>query len=60
MIAPAEQRSAQDCLSNGSNGQTKQDLLMQHHQLCKQVQLYKSLVTSVLLYGCETCTLRAD
>ena len=27
----------QDCHSNGSNGQTKQDLAVQHHQLCKQV-----------------------
>ena len=30
--------SHQDCLTNGSNGQTKQDLVVQHHQLCKQVQ----------------------
>ena len=28
-----------NCLSNGSNGQTKQDLVMQHHQLHKQVQV---------------------
>ena len=28
----------QDCLGNGSNGQTKQDLAVQHHQLLKQVQ----------------------
>ena len=28
----------QDCLSNGSNRQTKQDLAMQYHQLCKHVQ----------------------
>ena len=27
---------------------------------CKQVQLYKSLVTVILLYGCETWTLLAD
>ena len=31
-------RLHQDCLSNGSNGQTKQDLAAQHHQLGKQVQ----------------------
>ena len=30
----------QDCLSsNGSHGQTKQDLAVQHHKLHKQVQL---------------------
>ena len=29
----------QDCLSNGRNGQTKQDLAVQHHQLRKQVQV---------------------
>ena len=28
----------QDCLNNSSNGQTKEDLLVQHYQLCKQVQ----------------------
>ena len=28
----------QDCLSNDSNTQTKQDLAVQHHQFCKQVQ----------------------
>ena len=28
----------QHCLSNGSNGQTKQDLVVQHHQLRRQVQ----------------------
>ena len=27
-----------DCFSNGSSGQTKQDLVVQHHQHCKQVQ----------------------
>ena len=27
----------QDCLGNGSNGQTEQDLAVLHHQLCKQV-----------------------
>ena len=29
----------QDCLSIGSNDQAKQDLIVQHHQLCKQVQV---------------------
>ena len=47
----------QDCLSNGSNGQTKQDLAVQHHQLCEQVQAQQFLVTSIPLYGCETWTL---
>ena len=28
----------QDCLSSDSNGQTKQDLAVQHRQLCKHVQ----------------------
>ena len=28
----------QNCLSNGSNDQTKEDLAVQHHQLRKQVQ----------------------
>ena len=28
----------QDCLSNGSSGQTNQDQAVQHHQLHKQVQ----------------------
>ena len=39
----------QDYLSNGSNGQTKQDLAMQHHQLCKQVQ--------ALQVSCHLCCL---
>ena len=42
-----------------SNGQTKQDLVMQHHQLASKFKLYKSLVTSIL-YGCEAWTLLAD
>ena len=33
----------QDCLSNGSNGQAKQDLVLQHHQLCQQVQALQVL-----------------
>ena len=38
-----------------------QDLAKQHHQLRKQVQVkYKSLVTHILLSGCETWTLLAD
>ena len=28
----------QDCLTNGSNGQTQQDTAVQHHQLRKRVQ----------------------
>ena len=28
----------QNCFSNGSNSQTKQDLVVQHHQLYKQIQ----------------------
>ena len=35
----------QDCLSSGSNGKTKQDLAVEHHELHKYVQAgYKSLV----------------
>ena len=35
---------------------------MQYHQLCKQVQVlqYKSLITSILLYVCDTWTLLSD
>ena len=33
----AEVRIRMDFLSSGSNGQTQQDLAVQHHQLCKQV-----------------------
>ena len=33
----------QDCLSNGSNGQTNLDLVVQHHQLHKQVQALQVL-----------------
>ena len=44
----------QDYLNNGSNGQTKQDLVVQHHQLCKQVQAVQVSCTSILTYGCET------
>ena len=53
----------QDCLSNGSNDQTKQDLSVQHHQLHKQVQALQvscHLHPGTLLYGCETWTLLAD
>ena len=39
-MAPAQHSRSphNDCLSNGSNGQTKQDLAAQHYQLRKQVQ----------------------
>ena len=37
-MAHGQQKSASGFLSDGSNGQTKQDLAAQHHQLCKQVQ----------------------
>ena len=33
----------QDCLSNASNGQNKQDLAVQYHQLRKQVQALQVL-----------------
>ena len=32
MMAPTQQIPHQDCLSNGSNGQTKEDLAVQRHQ----------------------------
>ena len=38
----------------------KQDIAVQHHQFASKFKLYKSLVTSVLLYGCETWSLLAD
>ena len=41
----------QDCLSNGSNSQTKQDLAVQHHQLRKQVQGLQVSCHSILIYG---------
>ena len=47
----------QDCFSNGSNGQIKQDMAVQHHQLCKQVQ---AVQVSCHLCGRETWTLLAD
>ena len=50
----------QDCLSNGGNGQTEQDLAVQHYQLRNKFKLNKSLVTSILRYGCDTRTLLAD
>ena len=36
-------------------------MVVQHHQLCKQVQTLQlwSLVTAILLNGCETWTLLA-
>ena len=45
-----------DRLSDGSNGQIKQGLAKQHN---RKFKLYKSLVTSILLYGCESLTLLA-
>ena len=50
----------QDCLSNGSDGQFKRNLSEQHHQLQEQAQVYTSLVTSILFYGCETWSLLAE
>ena len=46
----------QDCLSNG---QTRQDLAVQHHQFTIKFKLFKSLITYILLYDCETWTLLA-
>ena len=50
---------SQDCLSNG---QTKQNMEVQHHQLCKQVQVLQVFchLHPPLVYGCETWTLLAD
>ena len=47
----------QNCLSNG---QTKQDLVVNAISFANKFKLYKSLVNSILLYGCETWTLLAD
>ena len=49
-------RPHQEWLSNASNGETKQDLTVQHHQF----KFYKSLVTSIHLYGRETWILLAE
>ena len=35
-------------------------MAVQRHQFTSKLKLYKSLVTSILLYGCETLTLLAD
>ena len=35
-------------------------MAVQHHQFANKFKLYKSLVTSILLYACETLTLLAD
>ena len=47
----------QDCLSDGSNGQAKECKAI---GFVRKFNLYKSPVTSILLYGCETWTLFAD
>ena len=38
----------------------KRDMAVQHHQFASKFKLYKSLVTSILLFGCETLTQLAD
>ena len=50
----------QDCLSNGSKSQIKKGLLCNTISFASKFKLYKSLVTSILLYGCEAWTLLAD
>ena len=55
-MTPVHQKSASEL---SQEWQAKRDLQLQHHQLVK-FKLYKSLVTSILLYGCETWTLLAD
>ena len=37
----------QDCLSNGSNGQIKQNLEKHYHQICKQFQVVQASVLSL-------------
>ena len=59
-IHPLSRSPHQDCLSYDSNGQTKQDLAVQHRTFRRKFKLHKSIVTSILLYGCETWTLLAD
>ena len=59
-MAPAQQKSHQDCLSNGSNGQTKQELVDQQHQIHKQVQVVQSLLSppsSSVAVKCGPCLL---
>ena len=50
----------QNCLSNGSNGQTKQIWRCNVISLASKFKLYKFLVTLILLCGCKKCTLLAD
>ena len=50
----------QDYLSDGSNDQTKLIWLCNTTSFASKFKLYKSLVTSILLYSCETWTLLAD
>ena len=38
----------------------EQDMAVQHHQFANKFKLYKFLVTSILLYGCEILTLLDD
>ena len=38
----------------------KQNMAEQFHKLCKQIQVVKVFVTSILFYGYETWTLLAD
>ena len=59
-MTPAQQKSALGLTSNGSNGQTKQDLAEQHHQLRKQDQVVQVSCHLHPPYGSETWTLLAE
>ena len=48
------------CLNNGSNGQTKQDLAVQHHQLHKQFQALQFFCHPHPSLCCKTWTLLAS
>ena len=50
----------QDCLSNGSNGRLKGMWRCNTVSFASKFKLYKSLVSSIFLYGCKTWTLLAD
>ena len=47
-------------IASAKAAMVKQDMAVQHHQFVNKFKLYKFLVTSILLYGCEILTLLDD
>ena len=50
----------QDCLSNGCDGQANMIWRCNTISFASKFKLFRSLVTSILLCGCETWTMLAD